>query len=49
MEEGNAVLLAWAEDYAPVKPMRQFKPRRSDRNTLAGGDVRAAAKPGVEF
>ena len=34
VEEGNAVLLAWAEDYAPVKPMRQFKPRRSYRNTL---------------
>ena len=33
-EHGNAVLLAWAADYAPVKPMRQFSPRRSHRNTL---------------
>ena len=33
-EDGEAVLLAWAEDYAPVKPMHQFKPRRSHRNTL---------------
>jgi hypothetical protein len=33
-ESGDAVLLAWAEDYAPVKPMRQFTPRRAQRNTL---------------
>jgi len=33
-EHGNAVLLAWARDYAPVKPMRQFTPRRSHSNTL---------------
>ncbi|HOX59612.1 MAG TPA: hypothetical protein P5205_21285 [Candidatus Paceibacterota bacterium] len=33
-ERGNAVLLAWAADYAPVKPMRQFTPRRTLRNTL---------------
>jgi hypothetical protein len=31
---GNAVLLAWAADYAPVKTMRQFTPRRSHQNTL---------------
>jgi hypothetical protein len=34
VEHGNAVLLAWAPGYAPVKPLRQFSPRRSQRNTL---------------
>jgi hypothetical protein len=33
-EHGNAVLLAWAGDYSPVKPLRQFNPRRSSKNTL---------------
>ena len=33
-EHGNAVLLAWAENYSPVKPLRQFTPRRSQKNTL---------------
>jgi hypothetical protein len=33
-ENGNAVLLAWAGDYSPVKPLYQFSPRRSQRNTL---------------
>jgi len=31
---GNAVLLAWAEDYSPVKTLRQFTPRRSQKHTL---------------
>ncbi len=31
---GNAVLLAWAADYSPVKTLRQFTPRRSHQNTL---------------
>ena len=34
VERGNAVLLAWAGDYSPVKPLYQFSPRRSHRNTL---------------
>ena len=34
VERGNAVLLAWAGDYSPVKTLRQFSPRRSQRNTL---------------
>jgi len=34
VERGNAVLLAWADDYAPVKPMNQFAPRRAARHTL---------------
>jgi hypothetical protein len=31
---GDAVLLVWASDYSPVKPLHQFSPRRSHRNTL---------------
>jgi hypothetical protein len=34
VERGNAVLLAWAGDYSPVKPLRQFTARRSQKNTL---------------
>ena len=34
VEQGNALLLAWAADYAPVNPMGQFKPKRSFRHTL---------------
>jgi hypothetical protein len=34
LDHGNAFLLAWAPDYAPIKPMYQFKPRRSVRDTL---------------
>ena len=34
VERGNAVLLAWAADYSPVKTIRQFSARRSHRNTL---------------
>ena len=34
VQHGNAVLLAWAPDYSPVNPMRQFKPRRLQRDTL---------------
>lgn len=31
---GGAILLAWADDYSPVKPIRQFSPRRSQADTL---------------
>jgi hypothetical protein len=35
LERGrDAILLAWAPDYSPVKPMYHFSPRRSQRNTL---------------
>ena len=34
VDRGGAVLLAWAGDYSPVKPMYQFTPRRSHRDTL---------------
>jgi hypothetical protein len=34
VDRGNAVLLAWAADYAPVKPIYRFSPRRSHRDTL---------------
>ena len=31
---GNAILFAWAGGYSPVKPMNQFSPRRTHRDTL---------------
>lgn len=34
LEHGDAVLLAWVPDYAPVEPLNRFKPRRSYRHTL---------------
>jgi hypothetical protein len=34
VQHGGAVLLAWAPDYSPVASMRQFKPRRTQRDTL---------------
>jgi len=34
IERGGAVVLAWAENYSPVKPMYQFSPRRSHADTL---------------
>ena len=34
VEHGGAVLMAWAEDYSPIKPIYQFTPRRSHRDTL---------------
>jgi hypothetical protein len=34
VEQGQAVILAWAADYAPMKPMYQFSPRRSQHHTL---------------
>jgi hypothetical protein len=34
VQRGGAVLLAWAPDYSPVPSMRQFTPRRLQRDTL---------------
>ncbi len=34
VEHGNAVVLAWAADYAPIKPMYHFTPKRSQKYTL---------------
>jgi len=34
VDQGNAVLFAWAGDYSPVKSMNQFSPRRTHRDTL---------------
>jgi hypothetical protein len=34
VERGNAVLLAWADDYSPVKPMNPFRSRRNASHTL---------------
>ncbi len=34
VEHGNAVILAWAADYAPIRPMYHFTPKRSQKYTL---------------
>jgi hypothetical protein len=34
LEHGGAVLLAWSDNYSPIKPIEQFSPRRSQRDTL---------------
>lgn len=34
VNRGQAVLLAWAADTAPVAPLNQFKPKRTKRDTL---------------
>jgi hypothetical protein len=34
LERGQAVLLAWAPDYAPAKPLNRFSARRTHRDTL---------------
>lgn len=34
LSHGGAVLLAWAADYSPIKPIYQFSPRRLHRDTL---------------
>jgi hypothetical protein len=34
VEHGLAVVLAWDDGYSPAKPMFQFTPRRSHRDTL---------------
>lgn len=34
LEHGQAVVLAWEDDYSPVQPLYQFTPKRSHRQTL---------------
>ena len=34
VERGSAILFAWEDDYSPIKPIYQFSPRRSHRQTL---------------
>jgi hypothetical protein len=34
VQHGNAVFLAWEEDFSPIKQMHQFSPKRSHKNTL---------------
>jgi hypothetical protein len=34
VDHGNAVVFAWADNYAPVKPIYKFSPRRSQRHTM---------------
>ena len=34
LDHGGAVLLAWAGNYSPIKPIYQFSPRRTQQDTL---------------
>ncbi len=34
VNHGNAVLLAWADDYSPIQPINRFSPRRTHKQTL---------------
>jgi hypothetical protein len=34
IERGEAIVLAWADDYSPIKPINLFTPRRIHRETL---------------
>jgi hypothetical protein len=34
VDRGYAVLLAWVDDFSPVKPINQFNPRRTQKDTL---------------
>jgi hypothetical protein len=34
IEHGNAVLFAWADNFSPIRPLYQFSPRRSHRDTM---------------
>lgn len=34
LQRGNALILAWCDDFSPVPPMNQFEPRRTGRSTL---------------
>lgn len=47
VERGDAVLLAWAADHSLVKPLNQFKPVRTQRNTLLRLTMPVAAKSGL--
>ena len=44
VEHGDAVLLAWAGDYSPVKPLRQFTPRRSRTEHVVAAGVPVQSK-----
>ncbi len=34
LEHGGAVLLAWVQDFSPIKPMNQFTPKRGFKHTF---------------
>jgi len=34
LRQGGAVFLAWSADYSPVQTLRQFNPKRNQRNTF---------------
>lgn len=42
IQRGDAVVLAWAEDFTLTQPINQFPPRRSQRHTM----LRVAVTPG---
>lgn len=44
-EQDNAILVAWSEGEAPVKPLNQFSPRRNTKSTLWRMTLPLAAKP----
>ena len=43
VSRGNAVFMAWTENYAPVKPIHKFSPRRSRKDTLLRLTIPSAA------
>jgi hypothetical protein len=34
VEHGEAVVMAWDPDYSPAKPIYQFTPKRSHKDTM---------------
>jgi len=44
-EQDNAVLVAWSDGEAPVKPLNQFNPRRSTKSTLWRMTLPLGSKP----
>jgi hypothetical protein len=47
VERGDAVLLAWDANHSLVKPLNQFKPVRTQRNTLLRLAIPVATKSGL--
>ncbi len=47
VERGDAVLLAWDANHSLVKPLNQFKPVRTQRDTLLRLTIPVTGKPGL--
>ncbi len=47
VDHGNAVVLAWSPDYAPIRPMYQFTPKRSQKYTLWRVAVQPSSRPEI--